>query len=65
MYSMRWALPVAALLLLTRCGTLSDYDPNRGSDSSLQGSQGGGGVQAPIWSTDPEKKTVTNQHPPP
>jgi hypothetical protein len=28
----------------------------------LTGNQGGTGVQASIWSTDPSKKTVTNQN---
>jgi len=59
---MRWALPVIALLLLTRCGGMTDYSPETGSNSSLQGNQEGAGVQAPIWSDDPSKKTVTNQN---
>ena len=59
---MRWALPVIALLLLTRCGGVSDYSPDTGSNSSLLGNQGGAGVQAPIWSDDPSKKTITNQN---
>ena len=59
---MRWALPVIALLLLTRCGGVTDYTPDTGSRSSLQGNQGGAGVQAPIWSDDPNKKTITNQN---
>ncbi len=62
---MRWVLPVFALLLLTRCGGVSDYSPDTGSRTSLMGNQGGAGVQAPIWSTDPEKKTITNQSPSP
>ena len=52
-----------ALLLLTRCSAVSDYDPNTGSNTSLMGNQGGAGVQAPIWSTDPNKSTVTHQNP--
>ncbi len=60
---MRWALSVVALLLLTRCGGVSDYTPDTGSRSSLQGNQGGAGLQAPIWSDDPGKKTITNQNP--
>jgi hypothetical protein len=59
---MRWALPVFAVLVLTRCGGVSDYSPDTGSRTSLQGDQGGAGVQAPIWSTDPGKTTVTNQN---
>ena len=59
---MRWILPVLALLLLTRCGGVSDYSPDTGSNSSLLGNQGGAGVQAPIWSDDPGKKTLTNQN---
>jgi hypothetical protein len=58
---MRWLLFIFALLLLTRCGGVSDYDPNTGSNSSYLGTQGGAGVQAPIWSDDPSKKTITNQ----
>jgi len=58
---MRWALPVIALLLLTRCGGMTDYTPDTGSNTSLMGNQGGAGVQAPIWSDDPSKKTITNQ----
>ncbi len=58
---MRWALPVIALLLLTRCGGMTDYTPDTGSKTSLMGNQGGAGVQAPIWSDDPGKKTLTNQ----
>ncbi len=59
---MRWALSVVALLLLTRCGGMSDYSPDTGSRTSLLGNQGGAGVQAPIWSDDPSKKTITNQN---
>jgi hypothetical protein len=50
------------VLILTRCGGVSDYSPDTGSRTSLQGDQGGAGVQAPIWSTDPAKTTVTNQN---
>ncbi len=60
---MRWALPIIALFLLTRCGGMSDYSPDTGSRSSLLGNQGGAGVQAPLWSDDPSKQTITNQHP--
>jgi hypothetical protein len=60
---MRWALPFVAIFLLTRCGGMSDYSPDTGSRTSLQGDQGGAGVQAPLWSDDPGKKTVTNQNP--
>ena len=59
---MRWALPVIAVLLLTRCGGMTDYSPETGSRSSLMGNQGGAGVQAPIWSADPSKQTITNQN---
>lgn len=58
---MRLALPLFALVLLTRCGGISDYSPDTGSNTSLMGNQGGAGVQAPIWSDDPSKKTLTNQ----
>jgi len=40
---------------------MSDYNPDPGSASSLNTSQGGAGLQAPIWSDDPSKKTLTNQ----
>ena len=42
---------------------MSDYSPDTGSRTSLLGNQGGAGVQAPIWSNDPNKTTVTNQNP--
>ncbi len=58
---MRIAFLLSALFLLTRCGGVTDYSPDTGSRSSLLGNQGGAGVQAPIWSTDPNKTTVTNQ----
>jgi uncharacterized protein YceK len=61
---MRWLPPLIVLLVLTGCGTVSQYDANSGYDrSSLQGSQGGDGVQTSIWSDDPNKKTITNQNP--
>jgi hypothetical protein len=61
---MRLAFLFTAFALLTGCSAVSDYDPGTGSSaSSFQGTQGGAGVQAPIWSDDPNKKTVTNQHP--
>jgi len=61
---MRPVLLLCALLLLTRCGTTSQYDANSGqAPSSLNGSQGGGGVQTSIWSNDPSQKTITNQNP--
>jgi len=60
---MRLVLLFAALFLLTRCAGISDYTPDTGSRSSLLGNQGGAGVQAPIWSNDPNKTTVTNQNP--
>jgi hypothetical protein len=60
---MRLALLFVALLVLTHCSSVSQYDANSDhSNSSLIGSQGGAGVQAPIWSDDPSKKTVTNQN---
>ena len=60
---MRLVFLFAALVLLTRCSSMSSYDANAGeSSTSLNGAQGGGGVQAPIWSTDPQKTTVTNQN---
>jgi hypothetical protein len=62
---MRWVPRVIALLLLTGCGGVSDYSPDTGSRSSLLGNQGGAGVQAPLWSTDPQKTTITNQNPSP
>ena len=60
---MRWVLPFSALLLLVRCtnGGMSDYSPDAGSRSSLTGNDTGAGLQAPIWSNDPNKKTLTNQ----
>jgi hypothetical protein len=41
---------------------MTDYSPDTGSNSSLLGNQGGAGVQAPIWSNDSGKKTITNQN---
>jgi hypothetical protein len=60
---MRRVFPFFALLLLVRCTNsgMSSYDPGTGSHTSLMGNQGGAGVQAPIWSDDPSKKTLTNQ----
>jgi hypothetical protein len=61
---MRPLLLLAALLLLTRCNTVSQYDADKGYDhTSLQGSEGGDGVQTSIWSNDPDKTTITHQHP--
>lgn len=61
---MRFALLLFAVLTLTRCGTVSQYDATSGqSPSSLSGSDGGGGVQTSIWSNDPNKKTIANQNP--
>jgi len=59
---MRWILPIIAVLFLARCGGMSDYSADSGSPSSLTGNQGGAGVQAPLWSDDPNKKTITNQN---
>ena len=61
---MRPVLLLFTLFLLTRCGGVSDYSPETGSNSSYMGNQGGAGVQAPIWSNDPGKQTITNQNPP-
>jgi len=63
---MRWGLMVFALLLLVRCtgAGMSDYNPDPGSASNLNSDQGGAGLQAPIWSDDPAKKTLTNQQNP-
>ncbi len=63
---MRWGLMVFALLLLVRCTGLgmSDYNPDPGSASNITTNQGGAGLQAPIWSDDPSKKTLTNQQNP-
>lgn len=60
---MRWVLPLSALLLLTRCteSGMSNYNPDPGSASSLDSVQGGAGLQAPIWSDDPSKHTLTHQ----
>jgi hypothetical protein len=54
---------VLALFLLVRCtgAGMSDYNPDPGSASNLDTTQGGAGLQAPIWSDDPGKKTLTNQ----
>jgi hypothetical protein len=61
---MRLAFLLSALFMLTRCGAISDYSPDKGaSPSSFQGTEGGAGVQAPLWSDDPGKKTITNQNP--
>jgi hypothetical protein len=63
---MRLALLLTTLFALTCCGAVSQYDANSGqAPSSLQGSQGGGGVQTSIWSNDPSQKTITNQNPSP
>jgi hypothetical protein len=61
---MRRVLPFLALLLLVRCTSsgMSDYNPDPGSRSNLNSDQGGAGLQAPIWSDDPNKKTLTNQN---
>jgi hypothetical protein len=60
---MRWGFMILALLLLVRCTNMgmSDYNPDPGSSSNINSDQGGAGLQAPIWSDDPSKKTVTNQ----
>ncbi|MCE0521764.1 MAG: hypothetical protein LV480_02510 [Methylacidiphilales bacterium] len=60
---MRLAILFSALFVLTCCSTVSQYDATSGqSASSLNGSEGGGGVQTSIWSTDPNQKTITNQN---
>jgi hypothetical protein len=60
---MRWGFIVATLLLLVRCTSMgmSDYNPDPGSASNITTDQGGAGLQAPIWSDDPSKKTLTHQ----
>jgi hypothetical protein len=62
---MRRVLPFLALLLLARCTSsgMSDYNPDPGAGSNLNSDQGGAGLQAPIWSDDPNKKTLTHQGP--
>jgi hypothetical protein len=40
---------------------MTNYNPDPGSASSLDSVQGGAGLQAPIWSDDPSKHTLTNQ----
>jgi len=61
---MRTVVLSFALLVLTRCSSVSSYDANSGqSSSSLNGSQAGGGVQTSIWSNDPGQKTIVNQNP--
>jgi hypothetical protein len=57
---MPWKWLPVALLLLTGCAGISDYSPDRGSRTSLTGNQGGTGVQAPFWSSDPSQKTLLN-----
>jgi hypothetical protein len=59
---MRWALPLLAILLLTRCtdSGMGTYNPDPGSSSNLNSDQGGAGLQAPLWSDDPAKKTLLN-----
>jgi hypothetical protein len=59
---MRCLFLLAALLLLTHCAGISDYSPDTGSRTSLTGNQGGTGVQAPFWSSDPSQKTLTNHN---
>jgi len=62
---MRWIFPLLAVAVLAGCSSVSDYSPDSGSNApgnaTLQGNESGAGVQAPIWSNDPSKKTVTNQ----
>ena len=51
---MRWALPLVAIVILNGCSSFSDYSPDSGanapSNATLQGSESGAGLQAPIWS---------------
>jgi len=61
---MREAFLLSALFLLTRCAGMSDYSPETDSRTSLQGNDTGAGVQTSIWSNDPNKQTITDQHPP-
>jgi len=60
---MRWGLIFATLLMLAGCtdSGMSTYNPDPGSASNLDTTQGGAGLQAPIWSDDPSKKTLTNR----
>jgi len=58
---MRLVLFFPAILLLTGCGDIKGYDATRNeSPSSLMGSQGGGGVETDIWSSNPSQKTLTS-----
>jgi hypothetical protein len=60
---MRWVLPIAAVLLLARCTSsgMGTYNPDPGTPTSNLSDQGGAGLQAPIWSDDPSKKTLTHE----
>ncbi|MCE0496664.1 MAG: hypothetical protein LV481_01770 [Methylacidiphilales bacterium] len=60
---MRPALLLAALLLLTHCSTVSQQDANTASPTSQTGNPSGAGIQAPLWSSDPTQKTITNLNP--
>jgi len=61
---MRLALLLSAFVVLSGCSEISPYQATDGeSPSSLMGSQGGGGVQTDIWSSNPSQKTITNENP--
>ena len=61
---MRSTLLFLALAALVGCSSVSEYDADKGyNNTSLQGSQGGDGVQTSIWSNDPDKNTITHQNP--
>ncbi len=63
-WAMRLVLLLSALAALSSCGEISPYDATYGqSPSSLNGSQGGGGIQTDIWSNNPGQKTLTNENP--
>jgi hypothetical protein len=56
---MRWIILTAAIGLTAACSSVTQYDPNAAEPpTSNIGSEGGGGVQTSIWSTDPSKKTL-------
>ncbi|HUB67653.1 MAG TPA: hypothetical protein VL981_09230 [Candidatus Methylacidiphilales bacterium] len=56
-------LLLAALWGLAGCSSMSSYDASSGAPTSQTGIQGGAGVQAPLWSSDPSQKTITNLNP--
>ena len=61
---MRSILLLFVLTSLAGCSSVTEYDADKGYDhTSLEGSQGGDGVQTSIWSNDPNKNTITHQNP--